>query len=126
MILLAHQQKRLRIRAIARSLTWALLASPILSLSTPPPALANCPDSVGNLDYYEPAVDRLWEQLQAQTDYPWGSETNRQVPPTAIHNAGNPQWRTVRFFISPEVPLSRWVQCKYSFNALAEASCQFC
>ena len=69
--------QRLRLQhlwMLARPLAWALVASPMLSLSATSPVLANCPDSVGNFSYYEPAVGRLWEKLQTQTDYPWGSE----------------------------------------------------
>lgn len=37
------------------------------------PAVANCNDMVGRLDYFQPAMERLWQELQAQTDYPWGT-----------------------------------------------------
>lgn len=37
------------------------------------PVLANCADSVGGLDYFQPAMERHWQALQAQTDYPWGT-----------------------------------------------------
>ena len=36
------------------------------------PAFANCADTVGSLEYFQPAMERLWQQLQTQTDYPWG------------------------------------------------------
>lgn len=36
------------------------------------PAFANCNDTVGRLEYFQPAMERLWQQLQTQTDYPWG------------------------------------------------------
>ncbi|MGF1520741.1 MAG: hypothetical protein ACFBSF_00290 [Leptolyngbyaceae cyanobacterium] len=38
------------------------------------PAAANCADTVGSLEYFQPAMERLWQQLQTQTDYPWGTE----------------------------------------------------
>jgi len=37
------------------------------------PVLANCADSVGSLAYFQPAMERLWQQLQAETAYPWGT-----------------------------------------------------
>jgi hypothetical protein len=36
------------------------------------PVSANCADSVGSLAYFQPAMERWWQQLQAETDYPWG------------------------------------------------------
>ena len=36
------------------------------------PVSANCADRVGSLAYFQPAMERLWQQLQAETDYPWG------------------------------------------------------
>jgi hypothetical protein len=37
------------------------------------PAVANCADTVGSLAYFQPAMERLWQQLQDQTHYPWGT-----------------------------------------------------
>jgi hypothetical protein len=36
------------------------------------PVFANCADTVGSQAYFQPAMERLWQQLQAETDYPWG------------------------------------------------------
>ncbi|MEM9152109.1 MAG: phosphoribosylaminoimidazolesuccinocarboxamide synthase [Cyanobacteria bacterium P01_F01_bin.3] len=41
-------------------------------LISAPSALANCNDRVGTIEYYKPAMQRRWAQLQAQTTYPWG------------------------------------------------------
>ena len=208
MIFTAYRLKISRIRAISLSFKGLTIASPLIALSMSLSAMANCPESLADFSYYEPAVGRLWEQLQAQTDYPWGSErpygelnrhritltpnfdtltgsdknqvvdllrlgyegaslsdflspeeqtrsrggtfppfyvyaydgrliqapydgctlmrtltereryiwqysripydleTNRQVSPEALRNAGNPPWRTVRFSISPEDELA--------------------
>ncbi|MEM9003031.1 MAG: phosphoribosylaminoimidazolesuccinocarboxamide synthase [Cyanobacteria bacterium P01_F01_bin.86] len=38
------------------------------------PVFANCADTVGSLEYFQPAMERHWQQLQTQTDYPWGAE----------------------------------------------------
>ena len=38
-----------------------------------PPALANCSDMIGRLEYFQPAMERLFQQLQDRTDYPWGT-----------------------------------------------------
>ncbi|MEO1351475.1 MAG: phosphoribosylaminoimidazolesuccinocarboxamide synthase [Cyanobacteria bacterium J06635_15] len=37
------------------------------------PAVANCPDSIASAEYFQPAMARLWQQLQNQTNYPWGT-----------------------------------------------------
>lgn len=36
------------------------------------PVLAGCNDRIGSLEYYQPAMERRWKQLQAQTNFPWG------------------------------------------------------
>ncbi|MEL6382345.1 MAG: phosphoribosylaminoimidazolesuccinocarboxamide synthase [Cyanobacteria bacterium J06626_18] len=36
------------------------------------PSLANCNDMVGSLEYFQPAMERLWQDLQTRTEYPWG------------------------------------------------------
>ncbi len=58
-----------RLRAIARRLSCAIALNTVLIA----PAIANCSENIARLDYFEPAMARLWEQLQSQTEYPWGT-----------------------------------------------------
>lgn len=47
------------------------------------PVQANCVDLISDLGDVQPAMERLWQQLQQQTTYPWG-----QVRPYAQLKAG--------------------------------------
>ena len=39
-----------------------------------PSALANCNDRIASLDLVQPIMEHLWQQLQEQNRYAWGSE----------------------------------------------------
>lgn len=61
------------LQPIAQLRSLGPLAAIAGSLLTAAPAMANCADTVASLDFVEPAMARLWPQLQAQTTYPWGT-----------------------------------------------------
>src|SRR3712207_2399146 len=37
-----------------------------------PPAVANCLDPVGQDEFWQPPLQRHWQQLQQRMEYPWG------------------------------------------------------
>ncbi len=53
----------------------ALVAATAIALNShfALPARANCNDRVSKLAYIDPAMTRLWSQLQNRQTYPWGS-----------------------------------------------------
>ncbi len=56
-----------------QSLFWisVIALSANLAIATPP-AMANCNYYVGQLTFWQPPMQRHWEQLQQRSDYPWG------------------------------------------------------
>lgn len=44
----------------------------IISILISKQAKANCADSVASLEVSQPAIQRIWQQLQQRKDYPWG------------------------------------------------------
>jgi hypothetical protein len=56
-----------------KSLLWSGTTAIALSLMiAAPPALANCNDYVGRVEYWQSPMQRHWQQLQQRTSYPWG------------------------------------------------------
>ena len=54
-------------------LLWSGTTAIALSLMiAAPPALANCNDYVGRIEYWQSPMQRHWQQLQQRTNYPWG------------------------------------------------------
>lgn len=54
-----------------KSLNW-LLFTLITVLVSATKAQANCADRVASLEVVQPAMERYWQQLQQQTEFPWG------------------------------------------------------
>lgn len=44
----------------------------LLLLAVAGPAQANCADTIASVELVQPGMERLWQQLQKQTQYPWG------------------------------------------------------